>query len=251
MNIRTNIISIVSVIVVLILWEVMVNVGIVDGRFFPGPSSIFNAFIGLLSTGELLEHFWISLSRLGIGYLLGAIPALIIGMIMGLSTYFRAVLYPIVAATYPIPKSAVLPLIILIFGLGEMSKIVAVAIGVFYIVLLNSMAGVLNLEQKYLDVGRNFKASKFNVFFTIALPGASPQIFTGLKLSMGIGLILIVMAEMLGANSGIGYKIWDSWQVLSIDKMYVYLAVISVMGFVSMGMIDLIERKVIPWKTFK
>lgn len=251
MNIRTNIISIVSVIVVLILWEVMVNVGIVDGRFFPGPSSIFNAFIGLLSTGELLEHFWISLSRLGIGYLLGAIPALIIGMIMGLSTYVRAVLYPIVAATYPIPKSAVLPLIILIFGLGEMSKIVAVAIGVFYIVLLNSMAGVLNLEQKYLDVGRNFKASKFNVFFTIALPGASPQIFTGLKLSMGIGLILIVMAEMLGANSGIGYKIWDSWQVLSIDKMYVYLAVISVMGFVSMGMIDLIERKVIPWKTFK
>ena len=251
MNIRTNIISIVSVIVVLILWEVMVNVGIVDGRFFPGPSSIFNAFIGLLSTGELLEHFWISLSRLGIGYLLGAIPALIIGMIMGLSTYFRAVLYPIVAATYPIPKSAVLPLIILIFGLGEMSKIVAVAIGVFYIVLLNSMAGVLNLEQKYLDVGRNFKASRFNVFFTIALPGASPQIFTGLKLSMGIGLILIVMAEMLGANSGIGYKIWDSWQVLSIDKIYVYLAVISVMGFVSMGMIDLIERKVIPWKTFK
>lgn len=251
MNIRTNIISIVSVIFVLILWEVMVNVGIVDGRFFPGPSSIFNAFIGLLSTGELLEHFWISLSRLGIGYLLGAIPALIIGMIMGLSTYFRAVLYPIVAATYPIPKSAVLPLIILIFGLGEMSKIVAVAIGVFYIVLLNSMAGVLNLEQKYLDVGRNFKASRFNVFFTIALPGASPQIFTGLKLSMGIGLILIVMAEMLGANSGIGYKIWDSWQVLSIDKMYVYLAVISVMGFVSMGMIDLIERKVIPWKTFK
>ena len=251
MNIRTNIISIVSVIVVLILWEVMVNVGIVDGRFFPGPSSIFNAFIGLLSTGELLEHFWISLSRLGIGYLLGAIPALIIGMIMGLSTYFRAVLYPIVAATYPIPKSAVSPLIILIFGLGEMSKIVAVAIGVFYIVLLNSMAGVLNLEQKYLDVGRNFKASRFNVFFTIALPGASPQIFTGLKLSMGIGLILIVMAEMLGANSGIGYKIWDSWQVLSIDKMYVYLAVISVMGFVSMGMIDLIERKVIPWKTFK
>jgi len=241
-------ISIAFPVFLIICWELVVQFGLADSRFFPAPSSIAISFWQLLVSGVLLEHIGISLFRLIVGFLLGAVPALIIGVVMGLSSYVRAALYPIVAATYPIPKSAILPLIVLIFGLGEMSKIVAVAIGVFYLVLINAMAGVLNIDKGYIDVGKNFGASRMNFFLTIALPGALPLIFTGLKLGMGIGLIMIVMAEMIGAKSGIGYLIWDSWQVFAIEKMYVSLVIVSVMGYVSSILLDVSEKRIVPWK---
>lgn len=126
-------------------------------------------------------------------------------------------------------KSADLPLILLIFGLGEASKIVMVAIGVFYPVLINAAAGVMEINKIYLDVGRSFKASRWQVFRTIALPGAMPLIMTGVKLGVGIGLILIAIAEMIGAKSGLGYMIWNAWEILSVETMYVGLIVIALL----------------------
>src|SRR5207245_7563308 len=142
------------------------------------------------------------------------IPGVILGITMGLSRPVRAAVDPLVASTYPIPKSAILPLILLIFGLGEASKIVMVALGVFYPVVINTMGGVLQIQKIYLDVGRNFRANRWQTFRTIALPGALPSIMTGIKLGVGMGLILIAIAEMVGAKEGIGFMIWDAWQVL-------------------------------------
>ena len=168
---------------------------------------------------------------------------------MGLSPIVRAAINPMVAATYPIPKIAILPLIMLIFGLGEMSKYVVVAIGVFYLVLINTMAGVMNIEKIYLDVGNNFGASRKDMYFTIALPGSLPLIFAGLRLGWGVALLLIVAAEFVGAKSGIGYLIWQSWQTFSVEAMYVGLIVISVLGYVSSLVLDELERILIPWKS--
>src|SRR5581483_1934164 len=160
----------------------------------------------------------------------------------------RAVVEPLVAATYPVPKSAILPLILLIFGLGEASKIAMVAIGVFYPVLINAMAGVMQINRIYLDVGRNFQASRAQVFRTIALPGALPFIMTGVKLGLGMGLILIAIAEMIGAKSGLGYMIWNAWEILSVETMYVGLLVIAVLGFVFTVLLNELERWIVPWK---
>lgn len=245
---RNLIVSISSPIILLLIWELIVRLNFIDARFFPPPTSIIVSFWKLLISGELIHHIGISSFRLIIGFFVGAIPGLILGIIMGISSFIRAALYPIIAATYPIPKSAILPLIVLIFGLGEMSKIVAVAIGVFFLVLINTMSGVINIDKIYLDVGENFGANKFNLFITIALPGALPSIFTGLKLGTGIGLILIVMAEMIGANDGLGYMIWDSWQIFAIESMYVALVVISILGYLSSISLDLLEKRMIPWK---
>src|SRR5437667_266657 len=123
-----------------------------------------------------------------------------------------------------------------------------VAIGVFYLVLINTMAGVLNIQPIFLDVGRNYGASRLQVFRTIALPGALPLIFAGLRLGLGIALILIVIAEIVGARSGIGYMIWQAWTIFQVERMYVGLVVIAVLGWLAALIIDAVERVLIPWR---
>jgi ABC-type nitrate/sulfonate/bicarbonate transport system permease component len=247
-NNRDRLISLASPIMLLVLWEVLVRVGILDARFFPAPSKIFETLMELIRDGSLWANTWASLQRLFWGFLLGAIPALVLGIAMGLNRSLRAIVDPLIATTYPIPKSAIFPLILLIFGLGEASKIVMVAIGVFYPVLINSVTGVLEINKIYLDVGRNFKASRWQTFRTIAFPGAVPHIMSGVKLGIGMGLILIAIAEMIGAKSGLGFMIWNAWEILSVETMYVGLIVIALLGFIFSMTLNEIEREIIPWK---
>jgi len=245
---RDRIIRIASPILLLVAWEISVRGGALDARFFPAPTRILETLLKLADSGVLWANTGASLQRLAWGFLLGGIPALVLGVSMGLYRPLRAAVDPLVAATYPIPKSAIMPLILLIFGLGEASKIVMVAIGVFYPLLINSMAGVLEIDKIYLDVGRNFRAGRWQVFRTIALPGALPLIMSGIKLGVGMGLILIAIAEMVGAKSGLGFMIWNAWEILSVETMYVGLIVIAVLGFLFSFSLDELERFVLPWK---
>jgi ABC-type nitrate/sulfonate/bicarbonate transport system permease component len=237
-----------SPLVLLLGWELSARMGWIDARFFPAPSSIGEQAWVLSASGALWTNLWASLQRLFWGFLLGGIPALILGVLMGLYRPVRAAIDPLVAATYPIPKSAILPLILLIFGLDESSKIVMVALGVFYPVLINTMSGVLQIDRIYLDVGRNFKASRWQVFKTIALPGALPSIMAGIKLGIGMGLILIAIAEMIGAKSGLGYMIWNAWQILTVETMYVGLVAIAILGFLFTLGLNEIEQWMLPWR---
>ena len=245
---RDRLISIASPIVLLLLWEVLVRIGFLDARFFPAPSSIFETLMELIRDGSLWDNTWATLQRLFWGFFLGGIPGLLLGIAMGLNRPLRAFVDPLISTTYPVPKSAIFPLILLIFGLGEGSKIVMVAIGVFYPVLINSCIGVLEINKIYLDVGRNFKASRWQTFRTIAFPGAVPHIMSGIKLGIGLGLMLIAIAEMIGAKSGLGYMIWNAWEILSVETMYVGLIVIALLGFVFSLVLNEVERKLVPWK---
>jgi NitT/TauT family transport system permease protein len=176
------------------------------------------------------------------------VPAIVIGLAIGLYRPVRAAFDPLISATYPIPKSSLLPLILLIFGLGESSKIAMVAIGVFYPVVINTAAGVRQIAPIFLDVGRNFGASRFNMFRTVALPGALPLIMTGIKLGAGMGLVLIAIAEMVGAKQGLGYMIWNAWELFDVQTMYVGLFVIAIIGFVMNTGFDALERAIVPWR---
>jgi ABC-type nitrate/sulfonate/bicarbonate transport system permease component len=245
---RDRLISVASPVGLLLAWELAAQLGFIDVRFFPAPSSIIRALVATAQSGELLDNTAISLQRLILGFLLGGIPALVLGIVMGISRPIRAFVDPLIAATYPIPKSSILPLILLIFGLGEMSKVVMVAIGVFYPIAINATAGVLQINRIYLDVGVSFRAGRWETFRTIALPGALPFIMTGVKLGAGLGLILIAIAEMVGAKSGIGYMIWSAWETFSVERMYVGLFVIAIIGFVMTLGLNELERWLIPWK---
>lgn len=245
---RDRLIGLASPVALLAIWEVLARTGAIDARFFPAPSSIAVAFVHLSRSGELWANLSASLIRLLWGYLLGGVPALLLGLAVGLYRPVRAIVDPLVAATYPVPKSAILPLVLLVFGLGEASKIVMVALGVFYPMLINTAAGVLQIDRIYLDVGRNFGAGRWQTFRTIALPGAAPLIMAGVKLGVGMGLILIAIAEMVGAQNGIGYMIWNAWQLMTVDTMYVALIVIAVLGFALTVLLDEVERRILPWK---
>ena len=245
---RERLLSIASPVGLLLTWELAAQFGFIDVRFFPAPSAIIAKLIEMARSGELTENVLISLQRIVLGFLLGGVPAIGIGIAMGIWRPIRAIVDPLIVATYPIPKSSLLPLILLIFGLGEMSKVVMVAIGVFYPMAINATAGVLQINQIYLDVGKSFKASPWDTFRTIALPGALPFIMTGVKLGAGLALILIAVAEMVGAKSGIGYMIWSAWETFAVAKMYVGLFVIALIGFAIILLLNEIERWVIRWK---
>ncbi|WP_226900408.1 ABC transporter permease [Nonomuraea phyllanthi] len=235
----------------LLIWELAARAGAIDTRFFPAPSSIFHQMGVLAQSGELWTNTWASLRRLFIGFWVGLVPGLALGIAMGLYRPVRAALQPLVSGTYPIPKSALLPLILLIFGLDEPSKIVMVAIGVFYPVALNTAAGVANVSPIYYDVASNFGASRWNVFRKVAIPGAMPSILTGIELGVGLGLILIAIAEMVGAQSGLGYMIWNAWQVYSVETMYVGLLVIAVIGYLLALLLGAIGARLTPWRNGK
>lgn len=245
---RDRMLSIASPIGLLLVWELAARAGLIDTRFFPAPSAVFAALIEMLRSGELLTHTWVSLKRLFWGTLIGGVPALVLGIVMGLNRTIRALVDPIIAATYPIPKSAILPLALLIFGLGEGSKIFMVAIGVFFPVAINATTGVLEISKIYLDVGKNYRANRWNTFWTIALPGALPVIMTGFKLGIGIGLVLIAVAEMIGAKSGLGYLIWSAWETFQVEQMYVGLFMIALIGFALTLALNELERVIVPWK---
>jgi NitT/TauT family transport system permease protein len=240
-------IAFLSPIVLLALWEIFARLDYIEVRFFPAPSTIFETFCEMAQTAQFWNDIRISLGRMTVGFFMGAIPGLLLGLGMGLFPPVRKVFQPLIAAIYPLPKIALLPLILLIFGLGEMSKYVIVAIGVFFLMTINTMGGVLNVPQIYLDVPRNLKASRRMIYFTVALPGALPGIFTGLRICVGTALLLLVAAEFVGANEGIGYRIWWSWSVFWVKNMYVGFATIAIFGFMLTYLVEYLERRLIPW----
>lgn len=232
----------------LIVWEGLSRVGVLDPRFVPPPSTVLHTLAVMIRTGELPYHVAVSLRRIVLGFLLGAVPAVGAGLAMGLSRPVRALLMPIVSAIYPIPKIAVYPLIIFYLGLGEASKISIVAVSIFFLVLLNTMAGVLALDPAYFKIARAYGAAGRGVVATVAFPGALPHIFTGLKLGMGFALIVIVGAELLGSDAGIGYLIWRAYQIFAVDVMFAGLLVTAVLGWVATIALDWLEQRLLPWR---
>lgn len=238
----------ISPLVLFILWEICARLGWIEVKFFPAPSTIFSRLFLMIGTQQFWMDLGLSLKRAGIGMLMGGIPGVLAGLAMGLFRPVRDFLQPLVAGLYPLPKIAILPLLLLIFGLGEMSKYVTVAIGVFFIMVINTSAGVLNIRPIYFDVAKSLRASRWQTYATVALPGALPGIFTGIRLATGVALLLLVSAEFVGANEGLGYRIWWAWTVFWVDTMYVGLLEIAFLGFVSAYLVDRLERMLLPWR---
>jgi ABC-type nitrate/sulfonate/bicarbonate transport system permease component len=238
----------VSPLILFILWEIAARLGWIEVKFFPAPSTIFARMFQMFGTAQFWMDLGLSLQRAGIGMLMGGVPGILVGLAMGLFKPVRDFLQPLVAGLYPLPKIAILPLLLLIFGLGEMSKYVTVAIGVFFIMVINTSAGVLAIRPIYFDVARSLHASRWQTYATVALPGALPGIFTGVRLATGVALLLLVSAEFVGANEGLGYRIWWAWTVFWVDVMYVGLIEIAFLGFVSAYLVDMLERALLPWR---
>jgi NitT/TauT family transport system permease protein len=170
-----------------------------------------------------------------------------LGLLMGWFRGVRAFLDPIVAATYPIPKISLLPLLLIIFGLGEASKIMTVAIAGFFLVLITTSHGVAQVDPILIQAGENYGARGWRLGTRVILPATLPAIFNGLRLALGVSLLIIVAAEFVAADRGIGYLIWISWSTLAVGKMYAGLVIIAVLGVLFTSGLARLGQTLMPW----
>jgi 1,4-dihydroxy-2-naphthoate octaprenyltransferase len=245
----TRWLSLVSPLLLLGLWELAVTVGWLNRIFYPPPSEVFDTLGRLIADGSLFRDVGISMFRILVGFLLGGIPAIIVGLLMGISPVVRALVHPIAAAIYPIPKIALLPLIIVALGTDERSKVATIAVSVFFLVVLNVAASVLQVDARYFEVARSFGAKRRDLFFTVALPASLPGIMTSIKLGMGFALTLIVGIEFVAANDGLGHLIWSSQEVYAINKMLAGVVAIAIIGWLVTAFLDELEYFLVPWQS--
>ena len=246
---RERLLYLISPIGLIIIWQVLLMVGIGDRRFVPAPSDIAQRFVKLAGSGELEWHVAVTLYRVVLGYIIGAVPAVAVGLLMAMFRPVRIFVDPLIAALFPIPKIALMPLLLLAFGFGDASKIALVAIAVFFPVVVNTYVGAANIETIYWDVAKNYGASQTVMFTRIVFFGALPTIFAGLRIALAVSFIVLVASEFVATKSGIGYLIWNSWELLQVDVMFVGIVTIGILGLITSVLFQEIERKAIPWKT--
>lgn len=235
----------------LLLWEISSRTGVLDARFFPPPSTVLaeagRRFQNVELLQPLLNNTAITGRRVGIGFALGGALGMLVGIAMGLSVHVRAALRALVYGTYPTPKLAIFPLLIVLLGLGESSKIAMIALGTFYMVCINTVSGIVHASEMYHEVGRAFKIPPMVQLRRIVLPSAMPSIIAGIKLGIGQALILVISVEFVASADGLGYFIWNSWQVLDITGMFMGLTIVAVAGAAIVMGGERAEKRVLHW----
>ena len=237
-----------SPLLLLVLWEGAVQAGILNRIFVPPPSEVVVALVDGLIDGSLVADVVVSSERIALGFLLGAIPATLLGIWSGLNRTVYYLVRPLATMLYPVPKIALLPLVIVVLGIGEISKIATVAISVFLMVVIHTIGGVMQVDRRFFEVGRLYGANQWTLFRTVALPASLPAIIEGWKLAMGFALTLIVGVEFVGASNGIGYRIWQSYELYAIADMFAAVCLIAALGWVLTVGLDELERLLVPWR---
>jgi NitT/TauT family transport system permease protein len=245
---RERLLYLISPIGLLIVWELLLMAGIGDRRFIPAPSDIAARFWKLAVSGELALHVGVTLYRVALGFVIGTVPAVAVGLLMAMFKPVRIFFDPLIAALFPIPKIALMPLLLLAFGFGDASKIALVAIAVFFPVIVNTYVGAANIDKIYWDVAKNYGASQTVMFSRIVFFGALPTIFAGLRIALAVSFIVLVASEFVATKSGIGYLIWNSWELLQVDIMFVGIVTIGIIGLITSAVFQEIERRAVPWK---
>jgi len=217
-------------ILILVLWEVGVNTGHVSRVLFPKPTKLFETFIKLVSTGKLWKNLSVSFTRVGEGFLIGSVLGIVFGLLLGLWKPAQRFFSGLFGIIRPIPFLALIPVFILLLGIGEVQKAAIIAYGCFWSVFLNTLNGVQNVDYKLLELGYLFKIGNRRTILKIVLPAAVPSILTGLRLGVSAAWMSVVGAEMIASTSGIGYEISYARTIANNAEMYVCVFVIGFIG---------------------
>ena len=236
------------VIILLSIWEIGCRLGAISGLFFPAPSFIFATFTRLATNGKLFAHLGATFLRVVLGFGVGGVSGMVLGLAMGWSPRWRAFFDPLIAAAHPVPKIATLPLIMVLLGIGESSKIVVIAIATFFPMLINTMAGVKQIHSIHFEVARNYGAPLIKTFTRVVWPGSLPMILTGVRLALNIALLITIAIEMVASQEGLGALIWLAWQTLRTEELYVSLLVISILGILFNFLLQRVTVSLVPWR---
>jgi NitT/TauT family transport system permease protein len=245
---KNLLIGITSVVVGLVLWEIVAQFIIRDKLFLVAPSAIWARALVLMGTGELQKHTGTSTIEFLVGFGIAAVVGVVFGLLLATSETLRAIASPWVSAIYSTPTVALSPLLILWFKLGLESKVVVVFLVAVFPVLVNTQAGIENTDERLVETARAFGAKRLQIFTKVLLPSAVPFIVAGLRLGIGRGLVGVVVAELFGATSGLGYFINVASQVFDMAGLFAAVVILAGAGVISTEVIKVFERRLAPWR---
>lgn len=238
-----------SVIILLAAWELLVRWRGIAPIFLPSPSSIAGFLWRMIADGTMEYHLAVTLLRIFAGFLVAAVTGIALGLLMGMSRIVSRVADIWIAALYPLPKISLIPLLIIWLGTGEAYRIVISAVTAFFPIVISTYSGIRQADRGLIKAARDLGANGRQIQFKVVIPAAMPSILSGLQLGMGVTIILIVAAEMIGGSSrsGMGYLLISSGQVMETEKVFASLVVLAIMGAVIMKLQQWIDRRVAPW----
>jgi len=238
-----------SVLIVVGIWEAIWSyTDWISPLFFSGPSAIAKTFWTVLTEGNLLADLAFSGKNFAIGFSIALVTAVVLGVIIGWYRRIRLVLDPFLSALYAAPRVAMMPLIIIWFGIGMWSKVFIVFLSAFFPILVNTVAGIRNMDRDLLRAARAYCASDWQIFTTLAIPGSVPFILTGVRQGVAVGLIGVVVGEMLGSSEGIGFMVAYGGQTFQTDTLFVGFVIIALAGILLAWLAERLERRFSRWR---
>jgi len=230
------------------LWEGASRLGLASPLFLPPPSAVGTALTAMVTDGSLWLNLKASLMRIGVGWVLGTLGGVTVGFAMGIGSLARAVGVPLVSAFFPIPKIALLPLFILWFGIGEPAKFATIGFGVFFPTVIATYSAIDSVPRNLIRMAQSFGLPWGAILRSIVLPGALPGILAGFRITASIALILVVAAEMIGAEYGIGAFVLTAGNLMQTDTLLAGVLVLSLMGLTIGTVLSVLERRLLKWR---
>lgn len=234
--------------VIIAVWQIAGSMEIVSATVLPTPLVILLTFKDLIVSGELFVHLKISVYRAAAGFLSGAGLGLLIGLLVGFSRKTEHYIDPSLQMLRTVPHLAVTPLFILWFGFDETSKILLIALGAFFPVYINTFLGIRGVDSKLFDVAKVLEFPWYRQMTKLILPAALPSILLGIRLSLGIAWLGLVVAELMGSSEGVGYMIMDARQFSQTNKVFVGIIIFAVVGKLTDSFVRFLERKLLKWR---
>jgi len=232
----------------LAIWEFLTRLLLENELLIPPPTSVLRSFWTLAASGQLNKHFAATLLEFIYGFTTACVVGIILGYLMGMHRWLDEIMDPWIATLYSIPIITVVPLIIIWFGIGMISKVIVVFKITAVAIILNTAAGIKNLDPVWLELAKSLRLSGWQTTYKIRLPGALPYIITGMRLGVGRALLGVIVAELMAANAGLGYLLRDSSETWDSPKLFVTVILLAVIGLTSFHLIKRLEQRMAPWR---
>jgi sulfonate transport system permease protein len=245
---KDKLLALIVPILLLAAWQWAVSRQLFSELLLVPPLTIINTLGDLARSGDLSINILASIKRVAVGFLIGGSSGFIVGVVMGLSPFMDRFIGPLIKASKHVPLFAWMPLIILLFGIGELTKVLFLSIGAFFPMIFNTYQGVSGVPRKYQELARVFDYKRFRYLTRVIIPGAMPSIITGVRLSLGILWMFLVGAELFGSEDGLGYMMTWGRQLFQIDVVMAGLVVIGAIGFIINALLEIIEKRVLRWR---
>lgn len=231
----------------IVFWQILSASGFLASSVMPGPLVVFDAALELWRNGNLLHDIYVSVRRVFIGFAIGASTGLVLGFAVGLSTLARGLLDRSLQMVRTIPHLALVPLMILWFGIGEEPRVLLVALGTLFPVYINTVSGIRNVDAKLVELGRSYGLGRFELIYSVVLPGALQPILVGIRYALGVAWLTLVVGETIASRDGIGYLVQNARELLRIDIIVVAIFLYAIAGWLADLVTRLIERRLLRW----